>query len=118
MSFDIKEHEWDDSQIEVAGTCSLPISGELIFFNHGAHRFAISKSDAIAIAKHFGLIGGESITIFSPDQEILNNTPFPMTSDVNWYDIPNTEVKSEFSHAGEKMAYDHVWCGYWASDKS
>ena len=93
MSFDIKEHKWSDKTVELDDEFTSDTA--LHLYCHFVGEVFINKKDAIAIAKHFGLIGGESVIVFSPDHEMLNNTPFPMMSDVNWYDIPSTEIKHE-----------------------
>ena len=53
MSFDITKHEWLDDDF-----LSAYKNGELLNINMpcGGFEVSINKDDAIAIAKHFGLI--------------------------------------------------------------
>ena len=54
MSFDIKEHKWVDTS---ANGCDYNKEVLMISSSIPKCYFAINKDDAIAIAKHFGLIG-------------------------------------------------------------
>lgn len=55
--FDISKHEWSDDGVD----CARVIDSELFIDDrdYGISSISISKQDAIAIAKHFGLTEGD-----------------------------------------------------------
>ena len=114
MSFDIKAYEWDDSLLSFKGSHKLPVTGDVVFMEHGVNRFVISRHDAIAIAKHFGLIKenyeqqqetmqmlrdshpvivSEALFGVAETKDLFDNAAYPPITPDNWYDIPNTEIK-------------------------